>query len=121
MSSEAYPSALDCAPGAKEADRKEAVVSQPPKPRSARTPIRVEELPPPGITRWVIRRKAQVVAAVQSGALTLEEVCNRYSVSVEEFRAWQKSLQRHGIYGLRVTRAQIYRDDLDPKGGPPEE
>jgi hypothetical protein len=120
MSSEAFPSALDCAPGAKEADRKEAVVSAS-KPRSARTPIRVEDLPPPGITRWVIRRKAQVVAAVQSGALSLEEVCSRYSVSVEEFRAWQKSLQRHGIYGLRVTRAQIYRDDLDAEDGAAEE
>ena len=74
-----------------------------------RKPIKIDDLPPPGITRWVIHRKAQVVAAVQAGALSLEEVCARYSVSVEEFQSWQKTLQRHGIYGLRTTRSQIYR------------
>lgn len=67
------------------------------------------DLPPPGITRWVIRRKAQVVAAVTSGAITLDEVCQRYSVSKEEFQSWRDLLQRHGMYGLRTTRSQIYR------------
>ncbi len=74
-----------------------------------RHPIRITDLPPPGITRWVIRRKAQVVAAVESGLISLEEVCLRYSVSVEEFQSWQQSLKQHGLYGLRTTRAQIYR------------
>jgi transposase-like protein len=76
------------------------------------------ELPPAGITRWVIRRKAQVVAAVMSGAITLEEVCQRYSVSKEEFQSWRDLLQRHGMYGLRTTRSQIYRslDDSDREG-----
>jgi transposase-like protein len=78
-----------------------------------RKPIRIEDLPQPGITRWVIRRKAQVVAAVQSGAISLEEVCRRYSVSLEEFQSWQRSLEQHGIYGLRTTRSQIYRSSAN--------
>jgi thiamine monophosphate synthase len=79
------------------------------RPSRLRNGDRVEDLPPPGITRWVIRRKAQVVAAVRSGVITLEDVCQRYSVSVEEFQSWQKALERHGLYGLRTTRSQIYR------------
>jgi len=70
-----------------------------------------DELPPKGTTRWVIRRKAQVVAAVESGKITLEDVCERYEVSVEEFEAWRDALRRHGVYGLRSTRSQIYRSD----------
>ncbi len=70
----------------------------------------IEELPPPGLSRWVIRRKAQVVQAVQAGLLSVEDVCKRYSVSAEEFEAWQRSFKQHGLYGLRTTRSQIYRD-----------
>jgi transposase-like protein len=57
-----------------------------------------------------------VVAAVTSGAITLEEVCQRYSVSKEEFQSWRDLLQRHGMYGLRTTRSQIYRS-LDEREG----
>jgi hypothetical protein len=59
----------------------------------------------------VIRRKAQVVAAVQAGTITVEEVCERYSVSMEEFQSWKRLFERHGVYGLRTTRSQIYRGD----------
>jgi len=31
-------------------------------------------------------------------------------LSVEEFRAWQRAIESHGVAGLRVTRLQIYRD-----------
>jgi hypothetical protein len=77
--------------------------------KQARRRAPTDDLPPAGIQRWVIRRKAQVVAAVQSGRLTLDEVVNTYSISVEEFQAWQAMIERHGIYGLRSTRSQIYR------------
>jgi hypothetical protein len=76
---------------------------------------RVEDLPPPGIKRWVIRRKAEVVAAVRAGILSLEEACQRYSLSVEEFLSWQRSIDRHGLRGLRTTRLQDYRGG-DPSG-----
>lgn len=74
-------------------------------------PIPAEgQLPSPDTKRWVARRKAVIVDAVRSGALTLEEACRRYHLSVEEFRAWQKAIEAHGVAGLRVTRLQIYRD-----------
>ena len=70
---------------------------------------RVAELPPPNTKRWVIRRKAEVVAAVRSGALSLEDACNRYKLSLEEFLSWQRLIDSHGLAGLRVTRLQDYR------------
>ncbi len=73
-------------------------------------PTSAVELPSPNTKRWVVRRKAVVVAAVLSGALSLQEACRRYNLSVEEFLAWQRSIDRYGVPGLRVTRLQIYRD-----------
>ena len=72
-------------------------------------PLTLESLPPPGTTRWVVRRKAEVVAAVRGGLLSLEEACTRYTLTVEEFLAWQYSIDRHGLAGLRTTRIQQYR------------
>jgi hypothetical protein len=72
-------------------------------------PITLDTLPPPGTTRWVIRRKAEVVAGVRAGLITLEEACERYTLSVEEFLSWQRLIDRHGLRGLRVTRLQDYR------------
>src|SRR5260370_31910789 len=68
------------------------------------------DLPPPDTKRWVVRRKAVVVAAVRSGSIGMQEACRRYKLSVEEFLAWQREIDRHGIPGRRVTRLQIYRD-----------
>src|SRR5690349_24162740 len=70
----------------------------------------MDELPPPETKRWVIRRKAIVVAAVRSGILTLEEACERYKLSIEEFLSWQRLIDSHGLAGLRVTRLQDYRN-----------
>lgn len=69
------------------------------------------ELPVPNTARWTVRRKAAVVQAVRNGSLTLDEVCKRYDICVEEFRAWKRDLDRHGLAGLRVTRLQAYRTD----------
>jgi hypothetical protein len=117
MNPEAELGALDCAPGTKSAGQTTTAEAGAARASRRRKPIKVDELPPPGITRWVIHRKAQVVAAVQAGALTLEEVCERYSVSVEEFQGWQKTLQQHGVYGLRTTRSQIYRSGATKGNG----
>jgi Protein of unknown function (DUF1153) len=75
-----------------------------------RTSATIVDLPPPDTKRWVARRKAVVVNAVCSGAISLEEACRRYELSVEEFLAWQRAIEAHGVAGLRVTRLQIYRD-----------
>lgn len=72
-------------------------------------PLTLETLPPPETRRWVTRRKAEVVAAVQGGLLTLDEACERYGLSVEELISWQRAIDRSGMQGLRVTRLQYYR------------
>ena len=72
-------------------------------------PLTLEDLPPPNTRRWVSRRKAEVVAAVRAGLLTLEEACKRYNLSVEEFLSWQRLIESHGVPGLRATRLQDYR------------
>lgn len=68
-----------------------------------------DTLPPPNTKRWVIRRKAEVVAAVRGGLLTLEEACTRYLLTIEEFQSWQRAIEQHGLPGLRTTRLQDYR------------
>ena len=75
------------------------------------------ELPSPDTKRWVVRRKAVVVQAVRSGSLTLQEACRRYNLSLEEFLAWQRAIERYGVPGLRVTRLQIYRDTDEERAG----
>ncbi len=77
-------------------------------------PLTVDSLPPPNTKRWVIRRKAEVVAAVRSGLISLEEACERYKLSVEEFLSWQRLIDKHGMRGLRTTRLQQYRRGPDP-------
>jgi hypothetical protein len=72
-------------------------------------PLTVANLPPNKAVRWPIRRKAEVVAAVRGGLLSLEEACERYSLSVEEFLNWQRSLDRFGQDGLKVTKIKKYR------------
>jgi hypothetical protein len=69
----------------------------------------MNDLPSPKTRRWVARRKATVVAAVRSGLITLDEACQRYTLSVEEYLSWERAIERHGLPGLRVTRLQDYR------------
>jgi hypothetical protein len=75
----------------------------------------LSELPPPETKRWVIRRKAAVVAAVRRGILTLDEACNRYRLSKEELASWQRLIDQHGLQGLRTTRLQDYRAQAEAK------
>jgi len=72
--------------------------------------ITLDSLPPPDTRRWVVRRKAEVIAAIRGGLLTAAEACARYRLSPEELELWQDSLDRAGVPGLRVTRIQLYRD-----------
>ena len=72
--------------------------------------LTIANLPPPRPGRWVIRRKAEVVAAVNGGLLNLDEACRRYGLTVEEFLSWQRAMNRFGVAGLSATRLQVYRD-----------
>lgn len=71
--------------------------------------LTLDTLPPADTSRWVVRRKAEVVAAVNGGLLTIDEVCARYQLTLEEFASWQRAIDRSGLPGLRVTRVQLYR------------
>ena len=78
-------------------------------------PLTLEDLPPPNTKRWVIRRKAEVVAAVRGGLLSLEDACKKYTLSVEEFLSWQRAIDKDGLLGLRVTRVQDYRENTSQR------
>lgn len=73
-------------------------------------PMTREDLPPRDTSRWVARRKAEVVAAVNGGLLSIREACDRYDLTLEEFASWQRAVEREGLAGLRATRAQHYRN-----------
>ena len=81
-------------------------------------PLTIDDLPPPNTKRWVIRRKAEVVAGVRAGLISLEEACQRYKLSVEEFLSWQRLIDTHGMRGLRTTRLQQYRKPDEPQPWP---
>jgi len=69
----------------------------------------IDDLPPPDTRRWVPRRKARVVAAVEGGLISREEAAARYSITDEEFDLWRSALRGHGMRGLRVTRINDLR------------
>ncbi len=73
------------------------------------SPLTIADLPSPDIKRWVARRKAEVVAAVCGGLLSIGEACKRYNLTLDEFLAWHRQIGRHGIPGLRATKIQKYR------------
>ncbi len=68
-----------------------------------------KDLPPANTKRWVIRRKAEVVAGVRAGLISLTEACEKYSLSIDEFLTWQRQLDSHGLEGLKVTKIADYR------------
>ncbi|AOR76676.1 DUF1153 domain-containing protein [Novosphingobium resinovorum] len=79
-------------------------------------PMSIDSLPPPNTSRWVVRRKAEVVAAVSGGLLTIAEACERYDLTLEELASWQRSIEREGMAGLRATRVQHYRQVHERRG-----
>jgi hypothetical protein len=70
-------------------------------------PLTLDSLPPPSTTRWVVRRKAEVVAAVAGGLLTVDEACQRYTLSLEEFTGWQRAVDRSGMPGCASPASSI--------------
>jgi hypothetical protein len=73
--------------------------------------LSLNDLPKNNTTRWVIRRKAEVVAAVNGGMLSLEEACDRYDLSLEEFLSWQETIDKSGLLGLRISYLSKYRTE----------
>lgn len=62
--------------------------------------LTIETLPAPQ-SRWVAHRKAELVAAIRGGLITLEEAERRYALTAEEFRSWTMAMERFGLNGLR--------------------
>lgn len=75
-----------------------------------------DDLPPVNTTRWVARRKAEILTAIESGRLTRAEACARYGISEAELRLWERAVECAGVPGLRVTRVQIYRPVFEARG-----
>jgi Protein of unknown function (DUF1153) len=63
--------------------------------------LTIADLPPANTKRWVLRRKAEVLAAVHGGLLSLEDACTRYRLTVEEFTAWQEEVKSRSSRSLR--------------------
>ena len=63
-------------------------------------------LPPPWSKRWSPQGKAAVVAAVRGRILTLDEICEQYEVSIEEYLTWQHGIDLFGLVGLRLNTSQ---------------
>lgn len=61
-------------------------------------------LPPVNTVRWVPRRKAEVVVAVQSGILSITDACQRYHLSPEEFLEWERRYMAGELGSLRPSR-----------------
>src|SRR4028118_1068021 len=72
-------------------------------------PLTIDSLPPAGTTRRAGRRKAEGGSAVSGGLPSVDEACERYGLTLEEFASWQRAVDRSGMPGLRVTRIQHYR------------
>ena len=73
------------------------------------TKLTRSDLPPANTKRWVARRKATVVAAVDFGLIEPNEACSLYHLSDEELDLWRSAMHRHGAGALRVTAIQKYR------------
>ena len=70
--------------------------------------LTLDNLPPVGTQRWVLSRKAAVVAAVRGDLLSMDEACRRYNLTMDELTGWMRAMERSGFAGLRATRSQQY-------------
>lgn len=71
--------------------------------------ITLDMLPPSSGTRWVTSRKAQLIAAIRGGLISVEDASRRYDLTLDELTEWQAAFDRHGKRGLRTTFIQQYR------------
>jgi Protein of unknown function (DUF1153) len=82
------------------------------------TVLTLANLPPADTQRWVVSRKAIIVAAVRGGLLSMSDACARYRLTTEEFLGWQTQVDSNGLQGLRTTRIQEYRGSARRAQGP---
>jgi len=92
------------------AEATDSMISQKPFP-SVRLPLgpngevlTPNDLPSTRPKRWVAGRKAEILAA-----LTMEDACARYSLSLDEFLLWKRAVKTAGVSGLKIKRVQDHR------------
>ena len=59
--------------------------------------------------RWVARRKAVVVRAIEHGLLSRDEALDRYGLTDEELTYWFNAIARDGTGGLKIKAIQKLR------------
>jgi hypothetical protein len=78
--------------------------------------LTIADLPPAQTTRWVKRRKAEVVAAVHGELISLEEACRRYALTVEEFSSWERAVKKE-LASKRETTTSRSRQKRNQRSG----
>jgi len=83
--------------------------------------LTLADLPAPTTVRWIARRKAEIVASVNGGLLSMAEACAHYSLSEDEFLQWSRSWSEFGLSGLhlRSRRRKRHAVPNDPDKSPP--
>jgi hypothetical protein len=76
----------------------------------------LDDLPSVETNRWVASRKAAVLEAINAGRLSRAATCARYRISEAELRLWERAVECAKVPGLRVARAQIYREVFEGRG-----
>jgi Protein of unknown function (DUF1153) len=64
--------------------------------------VTLADLPSATHKRWFSHHKEIVVIAVSKGLLTFEEACERYSLTLDEYLAWQRTLESQSAHRLRA-------------------
>jgi hypothetical protein len=59
--------------------------------------------------RWTMRRKANVIEAIEEGRIDEATALRQYELSREELAEWRRYYDPHGVTGLRATWTQRYR------------
>ena len=72
------------------------------------------KLPKP-TQRWTVRRKAAVIEAVRGGWIPIEEACELYSISVDEFLAWERDIESTVCAPRDIRFTAILRQEC-PRG-----
>ena len=62
------------------------------------------DLPPAHGARWTPQRKADLIAAILGGVITLDEAKARYALTTEELSEWRRGLAAAGVSGLKATK-----------------
>jgi hypothetical protein len=71
--------------------------------------LTTNNLPSPRLKRWSAHRKAEVLALVECGLLSVDDACARYGISLDEFLSWKSLSRVAGVRGLHVNRIQDHR------------